>query len=133
MSSKFHLVLSTVAILFALFTAPAAKACRDCPFPMKIGNNQWLLPEGMILRMQESCISTSKTLVVVILQDPNTGEVLADGEIVRPKKQKSVEVMLWDGRGRRVSGSIYWEDFTRPLIRARFTCLDANCSIKDKI
>ena len=129
--------IALIGGLLALLTVLAARdaqACRDCPFPMRIGENQWLMPNSsVVLSIEEYKFNSSKLQTRVVLHDSRTGEVLAVGTGTRTNYQRSLNLVLWDRHDRRLSGVIYWVDFNRPVIKAKFSCLDEACSIDRRL
>lgn len=129
----FHrfLALSLMSAALSFFAPANANACRDCPFPMRISENQWLLQDsGIVLTIYNSEISGQRVLTKVILQDSLTNQVLASGSGVRMRYQRDFTLVLIDPSGHRLTGSIYFEDLNRPVFRARFTCIDQKCSLR---
>jgi hypothetical protein len=112
-------LLALIAAVFFL-AAPDAKACRDCPFPMKIGEKKWLMPDSHTVVMIEEIDFGSSYNMTVVLMDSVTGELMASGTVYRPKGQRSVTILLLDRQGRRVYGNITWVNYKDSVIRARF-------------
>jgi hypothetical protein len=116
--------IAPLAILTTLtLTASPAEACRDCPFPMRIGDNRWLMPdESFVITIVEKEISESSFSVMVRLTDPVTGRILASGGTQRRRDQHSITVPMRDRLGGKVVGTIIWVDPAHTKIRVRFQC-----------
>lgn len=113
-----------------LIGSSAALACPDCPFPMKIGDNQWLMPNSkVVLNIQETRFSASQLQTRVTLVDQVSGKPIASGSGIRHPEQRMLKLLLWDAADRRISGEIYWVNFSQAVIQAKFSCLDINCAI----
>ncbi len=113
--------LATLTAVTAV-TVPA-EACRDCPFPMRIGDNRWLMPdESFVITIIEKDIGDSRFSVMVRLTDPITGRILASGGTKRRRDQHSVVVPMRDRLGGKVVGKIRWVDSAHTQIRVRFQC-----------
>ena len=128
---KTHVWMTCLSLALSLFIAPKAMACRDCPFPIRVSQNQWLIPKRHVLitvHRQESSGSRAD-YIDVTLQDSDSGELLATGGGTMRKGERNVVLSLRDNGGRQIGGEIYWEDFNTPVIRARFECVDAQCAI----
>lgn len=134
MKSKFSLYGIALAGLFALLTASKASACPDCPFPMKIGANEWVMPNSTVLLViNETKTPSGVYRTYVTLQERFTGMILAEGWTWRRPNQRQVSVTLLDVNNRRVHGVIYWTNFSKPVIKAKFTCIDQGCSIARRL
>lgn len=128
-----NFILSLIAALtFLLVVTPfdKAQACRDCPFPFKIGPNQWIMPGGnVLLKIYETKIGL-KNYLYVELRDVETDEVLASGVTIRSRNQRTISLTLFDSLDRKISGVIYWVNFDMGTIRAKFECdQGVRCSI----
>ena len=107
--------------------------CKDCPFPHKISQNRWLMPNGHFeVQIDQEKISRKIVAVYVTLRDPDKGTILAVGRTQRKPTQRNITLQLIDRGGNRVNGQIYWVDFEKDVIQARFFC-DGYCSIKEII
>ena len=123
----FTLALSAIS---SLFGPSKAMACRDCPFPMKIGQNEWLFPDSdIVVLLDETDLTSTKVFVRVTLRDSISHVTLASGSGVRHRHQRNFTLVLHDPHGRRLNGSMYWVRFDDPVIRMRFSCMDDDCSI----
>ena len=88
MKLKFGLALAaSLAFLIAASTwAPrvaeaSPKAfCRDCPFPAKVADGRWLMPNGHLqLDIRQEPVSGRRTRFDITLTDATSGEVVATG------------------------------------------------------
>lgn len=134
MKRMFSLYGIVLAGLFALLTASEASACRDCPFPMKIGANEWVMPNSTILlSIYETKAPSGLYRTSVILQERYTGMILAEGMAWRRPDQRQVKITLLDNNNRRIHGVIYWTDLSKGVIKAKFSCIDHGCSIARRL
>lgn len=133
MTWKIRILISTAAVLFCLFVAPSpAKACRDCPFPTRVGEKQWLLPDSDVIVQIDEARDQGGVTMSVILVDQISGEILAEGTVRRRTYQREVNIVLHDRGGRVVYGSITWVNFKDKMIRARFDCEQDACLLKKR-
>lgn len=109
-----------------------AKACKDCPFPMKVGDGKWIMPNGMVrLEIQTYELPSHLTEVHVSLRDLRTDEIVATGISKQRKDRKTVNVQLTDMNGQPVQGFVRYMDDKKNKIQARFSC--EQCTISDII
>lgn len=100
-----------------------AKACRDCPFPMKIRDGVWIMPnEKVEIRIEKHRLPSRFEEVRITLHDPETGSMLASGYIKQKRGRKTVNMQLFDIDGREVKGYVRFVDNEGAEIQARFTC-----------
>lgn len=135
---KFHwtnplrVLLVALALVLATGFLTEAKACKDCPFPMRIGEGKWMMPNGYLrIDIVERRLPRSQTEVHVQLVDNRTGEVVAEGVSRQPKRRKTVNIQLMDESGKPVQGYIRYVDQEKEHIQAKFTC--ESCAIADMI
>lgn len=123
MKTKFFSRLFVLILSLALGFAPAAQACRDCPFPMKIGEGRWIMPGGNVeLEIDQIRLPSRFEEVHIVLRDPQTGAILAQGMAKQKRGRKTVNVRLIDKAGLEVKGFVRFVDQERAEIRAEFTC-----------
>lgn len=127
-----RLFIASVAFAaLAVFASGDAIACRDCPFPMRVAKDQWLMPNSkVLLEVIRTEVSEKTHLLNVLLKDRATGEILASGSVIRKKSSRTVNISLLDHLGYRVLGYIHWMDSGDDYIQVRFAC-DGTCSIAD--
>lgn len=124
------LMLASLLTPAAVLLSPApAKACRDCPFPMRIGDNRWIMPdESFVITIHENKLPDSRISVMVRLTDPVTGRILASGGTKRRPDQQSIVVPMRDRLGGKVVGKIRWIDPEHKRIQVSFQCVSGyNC------
>jgi hypothetical protein len=120
MTLKFQtLFMALIATVF-LLASPDAKACRDCPFPMKIGERQWLMPDSRTVVVIEEVQVGNMLSMTVFLMDSQSGALLAKGSVMRPMGQRSISLVLIDRYGRKFMGDITWVSYRDSVIQARF-------------
>lgn len=125
----------TATTTIAVTVLPSeAKACRDCPFPFIIGENRWLMPNGMIeIELVERLVTRDQVAVSLVLRDGDTGELLARGCTQRPLAKNNFYLNLRDVWGYPIRAQINWVDRENMVIQAKFTCMDRRCSIEDRL
>lgn len=122
------MTLASVFMFLVAWTPDAAQACRDCPFPMKVGEGRWIMPNGRIeVQIDERPRNGRMTYVVVTLRDSANGEVLAQGWIEHRKGKKTFKVPLEDRKSGQVMAEIQWIDSTHDHAKIGLTCI--NCAI----
>lgn len=115
--------LIVLVIVSVLGFAPVADACRDCPFPMKIGEGRWIMPGGNIeVEIEQVTLPSRFEEVHIILRDPETGAVLAQGVSKQKRGRKTVNIRLVDKDGIEIKGYVRFMDQKRDEIRATFSC-----------
>lgn len=131
---KTRLLKAALALTFvvaASLTISPAKAfsgkpglfCRDCPFPAKIADGRWIMPNGKIrVDIDETSFGRGMNQVDVTLRAADSGAVIARGSVVQPKTRKTVAVDLLDKNGRAIKGFVRFLDTERENIQAKFTC-----------
>jgi hypothetical protein len=116
-----------------LTTLPPSKAeaCRDCPFPMKVAQDRWLMPNGKIeVQIREEIFDDERIISRVILIDVLSREVVAVGHTKRKKNSRTLNLNLTDHRGGKIRGQVRWSGEAKDSLQARFSCV-AYCSISD--
>jgi hypothetical protein len=121
-------VLVGTITLSSRASATPVMFCRDCPFPAKIADGRWLMPNGILqLEIDEQQMPGSMSHVHVVLRDVRSGDIVAYGFIVQRKNSRVLLINLTDNQGRRVKGFVRYFDTNRVKIQAKFTCEE--CSI----
>ena len=110
-------------VALILVVSPLAQACRDCPFPAKISDGRWMMPNGQ-LQLEIDSVNRPKDFndVYVVLRDTRTGEVVAKGISVQRRDRRTVTVALTDKEGRKINGFVHFLDNVKDKIQAKFTC-----------
>src|SRR4051812_22644673 len=112
MSQLIRIMAAALLVLACALPSFAELRCKDCPFPMKIGENQWLMPDStVVVQIYEQSLPDSSYQMSVALIDSVTGELLANGTARRSKAQRTVSITLLDPQGHRVDGEIRWVNF----------------------
>lgn len=126
--------IGLLSLLFTtiFFIAPQpAGACRDCPFPMKIGDGQWLMPnkrlEVMIL---EPVTKDPMALTFLWVNQAETGQTLALGSALHRKGLNDVPLTAHDRDGNEVLVRIHWENGDHAKLRIGFEC-PKGCLLKE--
>ncbi len=123
-----RLAIGATSLILASFTMlpPArAQACRDCPFPVKVDETHWLMPNrDVMLNLTEKQLNDGSILMRVSLSDVHTGEIFARGTAHRSPGQRNVSLHMHDPKGRRVKAKIRWINFEARVIQADFDCLE---------
>jgi hypothetical protein len=115
--------------LFLVLPTSPAEACRDCPFPMKVGRDRWLMPNGKIeVEIHDEQIDEEMIVSRVVLIDVLSREVIAVGQTKRKKQSRTLYLHLIDHRGGRIKGQVRWSGDSKDSLQARFSCV-TYCSI----
>ncbi|MEK7357666.1 MAG: hypothetical protein AAB250_14540 [Bdellovibrionota bacterium] len=131
-TNSIRVLLVALALVLATGFLTEAKACKDCPFPMRVADGKWMMPNGYLrIDIVERRLPKSQTEVHVQLVDARTGEVVAEGVSRQPKRRKTVNIQLIDATGKPVQGYIRFVDVDKEQIQAKFTC--ESCAISDMI
>lgn len=126
----------TVQFLAALFLmgflhVPSAMACRDCPFPMKIDENRWLMPDQkLVVQIDEKPFDPDWVISTVSLKDASTNNVVATGTAFRRTATMNYVAYLVDKSDNVIVGEIHWHDIEQGSIQARFTCV-GHCVLEE--
>ncbi len=113
-----------------LFVSPLAQACRDCPFPSKIADGRWLMPNGQLQIEIDEMEGDAKDMneVHVVLRNTKTGVIVAKGISMQHSRRRTVTVDLMDRQGRKIKGFVHFLDDRRNKIEAKFSCEE--CAIE---
>lgn len=132
---KSYFVLPTLTLMTAVFlwlgqstlAADKAEACRDCPFPMRIADGHWLMPNGMAeIFVNELNLGGGRIQTVVRLFEAKTGELLAVGALDHNKGRKRLKVELVDFAGGSITVDLQYENLNRTKIKVKMTCQQCN-------
>lgn len=127
-----RVLLAALGLVLVTGFLTEAKACKDCPFPMRVADGKWMMPNGYLrIDIEERRLPRSQTEVHISLVDARTGEVVAEGVSRQPKRRKTVNIQLIDSSGKPVQGYIRYVDDEKEQIQAKFTC--ESCAISDMI
>lgn len=136
-NTKKSLIAASLTAAFAtaltallILTIPQrADACRDCPFPMKIAEGRWLMPNRQLeVEIHEIDLPGSLTLTSMEVRNAQTGEVLATGSVRLRKGRRTIDIEMTDSEGRPVKAQIYWVDNSRQRVRIFLAC-EGQCSL----
>lgn len=106
--------------------------CRDCPFPMKIADGVWIMPnEKLEVHIEKIRLPSRFEEVHVTLRDPETHEILARGMSKQKRGRKTATIQLFDKSGREVKGFVRFIDQEEDQIQAKFTCDE--CEIEKRL
>ncbi|HVK60508.1 MAG TPA: hypothetical protein VM432_03110 [Bdellovibrionales bacterium] len=121
-----------IATAQAMPKADANFMCRDCGFPMRVGENRWKMPNGYVeLEIQKKRLPNRLEEIKVILVDSRDGKVLAEGVSTQRQGRKTIDVELVDFEGAPVQGYVRYIGSARREIEVRFTCDE--CSIAGEL
>lgn len=113
------------AIIFAgLIWAPSpAHACRDCAFPLRVGDNKWLMPDNsFFITIFEQPLDSTKYTVSVRLNEPSTGITIASGAATRTFDQRWIIIPMFDRHGKKIIGRIRWVNYLHTEVEVKFEC-----------
>ena len=106
-----------------------AEACRDCPFPLRIDEYRWRMPNGKIeFELVEADSHDGTSLVYVTLYDRNTTKVIATGSQIIYTGETDFGVTLYDADGNSINSEFTWADRDLGRLQAGFSC--KACRIK---
>jgi hypothetical protein len=133
-TAAFHIVrmaklVLTMIVALGCGYATDAIACKDCPFPMKVADGRYLMPNGALyVELEEVLLPNRFSEVRVTLRDVRTGGVLATGAVRQRRGRRTIVVPLNDNNGQPVQAQIFWFDPTdRNHIQVKLTC--TGCAI----
>jgi hypothetical protein len=126
LTSKWISYLSAMALLsliaLVVFPTPAS-ACRDCPFPMYVGDNRWVMPDNsFVITIIEKPLDSTHFSVMVRLTEPSTGKILASGGTKRTNDQEWILVPMRDRFGAKINGHIRWANTAHTEVQVKFEC-----------
>jgi hypothetical protein len=103
--------------------------CRDCPFPAKVNNGRWIMPNGKyVIDIDERGLPKGMNQVDVTLRDAKTGVVVATGRSIQRRERRTAYVDLLATDGSEVDGFIRFVDGEqRDKIQVKFSC--EHCAI----
>lgn len=121
--------ITTIASILVIVAIPQrADACRDCPFPMKIAENRWLMPDRQIEVQIVEIDRGRYTETIISVVNATSREVLASGSIQQRKGRRYISVSLMDINGEPVQVEIQWMDDEREKVRIFLSC-GGECSL----
>lgn len=130
MKFPFKATLSLLLMIVLFFLPKKSEACKDCPFPMKIAENRWLMPNSYIIVSISEYEIFGRKYIKVDLIDSRTNELIASGKARHSKYQRSLTLTLHDGLKHKVNGMIRWVNPEEAIIQAKFECEEENqCSL----
>jgi hypothetical protein len=128
---KFPLAfLAATLSLTSVLGLSTADACRDCPFPMKVGEGHWLMPNRKFeIIIAEISPQLPFHEMQIRLIDPVSRETVASGSAYIRKGVRDIMFAMKDKQGFPVQGEIHFLDASRNRLQVRFSC--TSCSIGD--
>ncbi len=118
---------STLWVGQGLLNSERAEACRDCPFPMRIADGYWRMPNGITeIKVDEVNLGSGRVQTVVQLFDANSGVLLAMGSLDHNKGRKRLKVELVDFGGGRMTVDLHYANMSRTKIKVKMTCEQCN-------
>jgi len=122
----FAAATTVVALATSIASAHPVMFCRDCPFPAKISDGRWLMPNGLVtVDIDETPVPRGMNQVDVTLRDAKTGHVIAKGTVVQRRERRTANIDLVDSDGRPIKGFVRFVE-GREKIQAKFTCEECN-------
>lgn len=117
-----------LTVLSLILMSPTAEACKDCPFPMKIGENEWLMQDlNIVMTINEFDDHDTKIFTWVKLTDLKTGVMIATGSTVRNLDQRTVKIAMRDSKGQKIRVQIRWVNYQLGIIQAKIEC-EGSCT-----
>jgi hypothetical protein len=125
-------IFLTLVLIISISAPLTAQACRECPFPGKIAQGKWLMPNGlMVIEISETAGPAHTTSVEVILRDSRTGALVASGESRIKTGDKVLNISLADTNGKPIAGYVHFMDADRDKIEVKFTCSAGVCALDE--
>lgn len=120
---KLILALAPLILGASLAAAHPAIFCRDCPFPSRVADGKWVMPNGLIqIDIDEQVLDGKMSHINVTLTDPRTGALIASGEVLQSRYKKTLVVDMTDRDGHPIKGYVRYTDASKENIQAKFTC-----------
>lgn len=122
--------IAGVATVVVIVSAPQpAAACRDCPFPMKIAEDTWLMPNKQLeVEISEQIRPRRTTETIVTVKNARTKEILAWGSVVERSGKRILQIALIDSNGNRIMAEIEWMDSKHDSVSIELSCI-GDCAI----
>lgn len=113
-------------------STPITALCRDCGFPMRMGEGRYLMPnKNVVVEIDKVRLPSRFEEVRVRLVDRRSGEVIAEGVSKQRRGRKTIHVAMADTAGNPIDGYVQYVDSKRKDIAVKFTC--KHCLISDLI
>lgn len=136
---KWFLVIATMFFTNAFASAaplqpssPVTSMCRDCGFPMRVGEGRYLMPnKHVVVEIERIRLPSRFEQVRVRLVDNRSGEIIAEGMSKQRRGRKTIHVAMEDSAGNPINGFVQYMDDDRKDIAVKFTC--KYCLIADLI
>lgn len=123
MKSNWSIKVAAFFLMAVVVGPPLAQACRDCPFPSRIADGRWLMPNGNLqIEIDEIDLLKDMDEIHVVLRDAHSGLVLARGISIQRPGRRTVTVDLLDSDGRQIKGFVHFLNSAKDKIQAKFTC-----------
>ena len=105
--------------------------CRDCPFPIRVANDRWLMPNRHLeVRITEAPWSRARSEVTVELYIAGTGELVASGQALLTYGKRSFATLLYDLNGNSLLAKIQWSDDSHEQVQIDLSCASDGCSLR---
>ena len=121
---------SLVAAATLTIASPMAQACKDCPFPSKVADGRWLMP-NKVLQIEidlDSGPNQYTDEIQVVLRDIRSGLVVAKGTVIQRTGRRTVVLDMIDRDGHQIKGYVHYLTNNKQKIEAKFTC--QSCTIQ---
>lgn len=116
-------ITATAALVTSVAIARPTMFCRDCPFPAKVADGRWVMPNGVIqVEIGETFMPKHMNQVDILLRDTRSGEVIAKGVVFQRRDRRTVKIDLMDKEGRQIKGFVRYNDHGHETIQAKFSC-----------
>jgi hypothetical protein len=120
---KMKVVLYFLSLMAVLSFSQNSQACRNCPFPLKVGDNTWMMPNGKVqIDIQKTTVSIRNIEIGVLLTNVATGQVMAIGYQVVRRGTRQYRVDLTDMEGRAIHAEFEWLDFAKGTVSIELSC-----------
>jgi len=128
------LLVAVTTTSFLMTQSQVAQACRDCPFPTRIDETHWLMPNSrVVMVMTQKKYSNGRIRVRVALKDTVDGEIFARGQGWLEPGQTEIWISMRDPKGHHVDGRITWVNPQERVIQADFDCLESRTCGESKV
>lgn len=113
-------------------SSPITSMCRDCGFPMRVGEGRYLMPnKHVVVEIDRIRLPSRFEQVRVRLVDNRSGEVIAEGMSKQRRGRKTIHIAMEDTAGNPIDGFVQYVGDDRKDIAVKFTC--KFCLISDLI
>lgn len=128
--AKFFTLLLITSLAFLISIDPSY-ACRDCPFPMKIGDGRWLMPnERLEVVFLEVNTKDHPRALVIVLIDSETGKTVASGSARLSQNARNYRVILFDHKNNPIKADVQWLGRDMNQVQIQLNCIN-QCTIQN--